>query len=58
MFIEANQGLMFQYNKKTKDIITVDTTNMTKLIQNTVGLKRSVEHNVTYPYGYEGQKYH
>jgi len=58
VFIEAKQGLMFQYNKKTKDIITVDTTNMTKLIQNTVGLKRFVENNVTYPYGYEGQKYH
>ena len=56
-FIQSNPRFTFGYNKVTKTIVTLDGDNMTKIIQNTAGLKRYVIDNVTYPYGYEGVEY-
>jgi hypothetical protein len=56
-FIETKARFTFKFNKKTKDIVTYDNLEMTKIIQNTAGLKRYVIDNVTYPYGYEGEQY-
>ena len=56
-FIQSNPRFLFGFNKKTKDIVTLDGDNMTKIIQNTSGLKRYVKDNVTDPYGYEGLEY-
>ena len=54
-FIETNPRFKFNYNKKAKEITT--TNNNTKLLQNTVGLKRFVKNNISYPYGYDGEFY-
>ena len=45
--------VFFSHNA-TKNIITYDCD---KIIQNTVGLKRWVDNNITYPYGYQGETY-
>ena len=55
-FIQSNPRFTFGYNKLT-NIVTLEGDNMTKIIQNTAGLKRYVIDNVTYPYGYEGVEY-
>ena len=52
--IKSVPRFRFDYDKNTKNITTYDTD---KIIQNTVGLKRWVENNVSYPYGYEGIHY-
>ena len=54
-FIETEPRYRFEFNKKSKDITTND--NIQKILQNTVGLKRFVVNNTSYPYGYEGEYY-
>ena len=54
-FIQTEDRFRFDYNKKTKDITTNNEVN--KILQNTVGLKRFVKHNTSYPYGYAGEYY-
>ena len=49
-FIQSKPRFGFGYDKSIKDIFTYDSD---KIIQNTVGLKRWVKENVTYPYGYD-----
>ena len=56
-FIETKARFTFKFNKITKDIVTHDNLDMTKIIQNTAGLKRFIIDNITYPYGYEGAQY-
>ena len=56
-FILTEPRFRFGYDKKTKTITTQDGDNMTKIIQNTAGLKRYIKNNITYPYGYEGVEY-
>jgi hypothetical protein len=56
-FIETKARFTFKFDKKNKDMVTYDNSEMTKIIQNTAGLKRYVIDNVTYPYGYAGEQY-
>ena len=53
-FIQSKPRFGFCYGKNIKDIFTYDSD---KIIQNTVGLKRWVKHNITYPYGYDGEEF-
>jgi hypothetical protein len=53
-YIQTEPRFRFEYDKLNK---TIQTCDRDKIIQNTVGLKRYVENNVSYPYGYEGEKY-
>ena len=52
--IKSVPRFRFDYDKNTKNITTYDSD---KIIQNTVGLKRWVDNNISYPYGYEGTHY-
>ena len=54
-YIQTMPRFGFGYNKNNKDVFTYDND---KIIQNTVGLKRWVDDNITYPYGYDGENTH
>ena len=54
-YIQSNPRFRFEYDKQKKEITTNE--NITKILQNTVGLKRYVQNDVSYPYGYVGGEY-
>ena len=55
-YIQTKPRFRFEYDKQKKEITTNE--NLSKILQNTVGLKRFVKHNVSYPYGYVGEEYY
>ncbi len=50
--IQTESRYRFEYKKKTKEILTRE--EVSKIIQATVGLKRTVKNYVSYPKGYDG----
>ena len=55
-YIQTKPWFRFEYDKQKKEITTNE--NLSKILQNTVGLKRFVKNNVSYPYGYVGGEYY
>ena len=53
-FIQSKPRFGLGYDKNIKGIFTYDSD---KIFQNTVGLRRWANYNVTYPYGNDGDEF-